>query len=79
VFDGDGLDTYRPSEEEQSGTDKGDKDENDEDDEEDDSSNEGGLADEVASVDEEEGGTVDKDGKGVPLNGHKLRILLGDR
>ena len=81
VFGGDGLDTYCPSEEEQSGTDKGEEDENDEDDEEDDSSSEGGLTDEdeVASVDDEEGVTVDKDGKGVPIYGRKSWILLGDK
>ena len=75
VFGGDGLDTYRPSEEEQLGTNEGEENENDEDDEDDDSSSEGGLTDEGASVDEEEGVTVDRDGKGVPLYGRKLRIL----
>ena len=47
--------------------------------EEDDSSSEGGLTDEVASVEDEEGVTVDKDGKGVLLYGRKSRILLGDK
>ena len=47
--------------------DKGEEDENDEDDEDDDSGSEGGLTDEVASVDDEEGVTVDTDGKGVPI------------
>ena len=79
VFGGDGLDTYRPSEEDQSGTNEGGGDETDEDDEEDDSCSESVLMDVVASVDEEEGGTVDKGGKGVPLYGRKSRILLGSK
>ena len=78
LFGGDGLDTYHPSEEEQLGTDKGEEDENDEDDEEDDSGSEGGLSDEVAGVDDEEGFTVDKDEKGVPLYGRKSMIFLGN-
>jgi len=51
--------------------DEGEEDENDEDDEEDDSSREGGQVDEVEGVDDEEGVTVDKDGRGVPLYGRK--------
>ena len=57
--------------------DEGEEDENDEDDEEDYSSSEGGLTEEAASVDDEEGVTVDEDGRGVPLYGRKSRILLG--
>ena len=59
--------------------DEGEEDENDEDDEEDDSSSEGGLTDEGASVDEEEGVTVDRDGKGVPLYCRESRILICDK
>ena len=59
--------------------DDGEEDENDEDDEEDDSSSEGGLTNEAAGMDDEEGVTVDEDGKGVPLYGRKSRILLGDK
>ena len=76
---GDGLDTYHPSEEEQSSTNKGEEDEIDEGDEEDDSSSEGGLTDEAANVDNEEGVSADEDGKGVPLYGRRSRILLGDK
>ena len=73
------MDTYHPLEEEQSGTNEGEEDENDEEDEEDDSSSEGGLTDEGATVDKEEGVTVDRDGKGVPLDSRKSRILLCDK
>ena len=66
LFGGDELDTYCPLEEEQSGTNEGEEGENDEDDEEDFSSSEGGLTEEAASVDDEEGGRVDKGGQGVP-------------
>jgi hypothetical protein len=79
VFGGDRLDTYHPSEEEQSGTNESEGDEVDEDDEDNDSGSEGGLSDEVTGVDDEDGVTVDKDGKGVPLYGRKSRILYGDK
>ena len=69
LFGGDGLDTYYPSEEEQSDADEGEEDEDDEDDEEDDSSEDDGMTEEAASVDDEEGVMVDKDGRGVPLYG----------
>ena len=79
LFGGDRLDTYHPSEEEQSDTNKGEEYEEDEDDEKDDSSEDGGVTVEAASMDNEEGVTVDKDGRGVPLYGHKSRMLLGDK
>jgi hypothetical protein len=79
LYGGDRLDTYHPSEGEQSGTDEGEEDGNDEDDEKDDSSDEGGMAVEVAREDNEDGVTVDKDRRGVPLYDRKLRILMGDK
>ena len=79
VFGGDRLDTYHPPEGEQSSIDESEEDEVDKDDEDNDSGSEGGLSDEVAGMDDEDGVTVDKDGKGVPLYGSKLRILYGDK
>jgi hypothetical protein len=79
LYGGDRLDTYHPSEGEQSGTDEGEEDGNNEDDEKDDSSDEGGMAVEVAREDNEDGVTVDKDRRGVPLYDRKLRILMGDK
>ena len=79
VFGGDRLDTYHPLEEEQSGTDESEEEEVDNDDEYNDSGSEGGLSDEVAGMDNEDGVMVDKDGKGVPLYGRKSRILYGGK
>jgi hypothetical protein len=79
LFGGDGLDTYHPSEEEQSSLNESEEDEVDEDDDDNDRGSEGGLSDEVAGMDNKDGVTVDKDGKGVPLYGHKSWILLGDK
>ena len=62
VFGGDRLDTYHPSEEEQSSLDESEEDEVDEDDKDNDSGSEGGLSDEVAGMDDKDGVTVDKDG-----------------
>ena len=44
-----------------------------------DSIDDGGITVEAASVDDEGGVTVDKDGRGVPLYGRKLWILMGDK